>query len=221
MRAVWQWWLGQDLVEQVVGVLSVALSIFLFWRAREQTRSAWSIRRKNDGASYWKIKKRDRKRAPPRVLPDSQLRDFTATELLLFRGGGGESPAAAPSSTGDAASANSFPASSSASSSTSAAATTTTTTTFTDLLLIAVKGVVYDVSWNTALYGPGQEYHCLLGRDASKALAVNDLSTVFAADQSLSALTDTQRGILDKWELKFQSKYVILGRLIANGPVDT
>ena len=40
---------------------------------------------------------------------------------------------------------------------------------------MAIKGVIFDVTRNTASYGPGKGYNVFVGKDASRALAKSSL----------------------------------------------
>lgn len=42
-------------------------------------------------------------------------------------------------------------------------------------ILLAVKGIVYDVSSKADMYGPGKAYNCFVGKDATRMLAKSSL----------------------------------------------
>ncbi|KAJ2721448.1 Dihydrodipicolinate synthase [Coemansia sp. Benny D115] len=91
-------------------------------------------------------------------------------------------------------------------------------------LLIAVKGIVYDVSPGRGFYGPGGPYASFAGRDASRGLALSDFSPEVLADiegpvDTLQGLDKAEMDCLDEWATFFAGKYVPVGRLVENDAV--
>ncbi|KAI1462005.1 cytochrome b5 [Annulohypoxylon moriforme] len=90
-------------------------------------------------------------------------------------------------------------------------------------VFLAVRGRVFDVTSGRNFYGPGGPYENFAGRDASRGLAFHS----FAEDM----LTKDLDGPLDKldglgpeefeslkgWEERFLSKYMVVGKLVAQG----
>eukprot|EP00977_Amphora_coffeiformis_P025906 scaffold22994_cov145-Amphora_coffeaeformis.AAC.1 len=87
---------------------------------------------------------------------------------------------------------------------------------------------VFDVSFGgTPLYGPtggGGGYHCLAGKNATRALATMNLAeavnasdtTTTTTTQILQELTDKQRQTLQHWSMTFRDtkEYPIVGKLL-------
>ena len=80
-------------------------------------------------------------------------------------------------------------------------------------VLLAAKGVVYDVTKGTDFYGKGGAYNLFTGRDCSRALAKMCLDKAEVTGK-VSDLTADQTKVLDDWVLKFESKYVAVGKVI-------
>ena len=77
-------------------------------------------------------------------------------------------------------------------------------------LYLGCKGLVFDVSRAPELYGPGAPYHCLVGRDASRALATMRLDAE-QGNGDLEGLGSSELATLDNWQRKFEDKYPIVG----------
>jgi membrane-associated progesterone receptor component len=80
-------------------------------------------------------------------------------------------------------------------------------------IYVAVKGPVFDVTISESLYRPGKELAMFAGKDATRALAKmskneEDMSS------SLEGLTEKEIGFLDDWEIKFLTKYRVVGILV-------
>ena len=80
-------------------------------------------------------------------------------------------------------------------------------------LLVAIKGIVYDVTAGASFYGPGGPYHVLAGNDASRSLALMSTKKEDVSP-SLDGLTEKQKDTLAKWELKFKDKYPEVGKVV-------
>ncbi|KAJ5728339.1 hypothetical protein N7493_004669 [Penicillium malachiteum] len=88
---------------------------------------------------------------------------------------------------------------------------------------LAVRGRVFDVSPGRNFYGPGGPYENFAGRDASRGLAhqsfdedmlTKDLS---APLDDLKNLDADQLENLKSWEERFLEKYLVVGKLVAEG----
>ncbi|KAJ5683300.1 hypothetical protein N7462_006465 [Penicillium macrosclerotiorum] len=90
-------------------------------------------------------------------------------------------------------------------------------------VFLAVRGRVFDVSPGRNFYGPGGPYENFAGRDASRGLAhqsfdeemlTKDLS---APLDDLKDLDADQLENLQSWEERFSEKYLVVGKLVAEG----
>jgi len=88
---------------------------------------------------------------------------------------------------------------------------------------LAVRGRVFDVSSGRNFYGPGGPYANFAGRDASRGLAFHNFDEEMLTkdlDGPLDPLTDLGPDELESvrgWEERFESKYLVVGRLVAAG----
>ncbi|KAI9338562.1 cytochrome b5-like heme/steroid binding domain-containing protein [Zopfochytrium polystomum] len=73
---------------------------------------------------------------------------------------------------------------------------------------LAIKGVVFDVTKNRAMYAPGQGYSVFAGKDASKALGKSSLKPEDCA-ADYSSLNEEEMGTLNKWDAFYRKKYDI------------
>jgi len=80
-------------------------------------------------------------------------------------------------------------------------------------ILIAAKGVVYDVTRGRDFYGKGGPYNCFTGIDCSRALGKVSLEEEnLCAD--VSDFAASERDVLNDWVSKFNSKYPVVGKLL-------
>ena len=88
-----------------------------------------------------------------------------------------------------------------------------------DRILVAVNGIVFDVTKDRSQYGPEGPYGVLAGRDASRMLGTFSLNGDFNSDthDDLSDLTSAQMDKIKEWELQFTEQFPILGRLLKPG----
>ncbi|KAK2741072.1 hypothetical protein FQN55_008476 [Onygenales sp. PD_40] len=77
--------------------------------------------------------------------------------------------------------------------------------------LVAIKGVVFDVSGNPA-YGPGGNYNVFAGKDASRALASSSLKPEDCRPDWYD-LPEKEKGVLDEWFAFFSKRYNIVGKV--------
>eukprot|EP00271_Cylindrocystis_brebissonii_P017441 TRINITY_DN4546_c0_g2_i1.p1 TRINITY_DN4546_c0_g2~~TRINITY_DN4546_c0_g2_i1.p1 ORF type:complete len:185 (+),score=36.59 TRINITY_DN4546_c0_g2_i1:215-769(+) len=80
-------------------------------------------------------------------------------------------------------------------------------------LLMAIKGVVYDVSRSKDFYGPGGPYAQFAGKDASRALAKMSFEAEDVDNPNLEDLSFSERETLNDWEMKFNMKYHEVGKV--------
>ena len=85
-------------------------------------------------------------------------------------------------------------------------------------IYLGCKGYVYDVS-DSGFYDFGTTYgDAFSGRDCSIDLAKMDLKVKHDVTiESVLKLSNVEKGILDDWNAKFESKYTIMGK-IKNSP---
>ncbi|KAJ5722560.1 hypothetical protein N7488_000595 [Penicillium malachiteum] len=88
---------------------------------------------------------------------------------------------------------------------------------------LAVRGRVFDVSPGRNFYGPGGPYENFAGRDASRGLAHQSFDEDMLT-QDLSAPLDDLKDLdadqlenLKSWEERFLEKYLVVGKLVAEG----
>ncbi|KAJ5167900.1 Damage response protein 1 [Penicillium canariense] len=90
-------------------------------------------------------------------------------------------------------------------------------------VFLAVRGRVFDVSPGRHFYGPGGPYENFAGRDASRGLAHQSFDEDMLT-KDLSAPLDTLEDLdadplenLQSWEERFNEKYLVVGKLVAEG----
>ncbi|EMD35764.1 hypothetical protein CERSUDRAFT_84868 [Gelatoporia subvermispora B] len=86
-------------------------------------------------------------------------------------------------------------------------------------ILLAIKGVVYDVTAGRNFYGPNGMYANFAGRDASRGMAKQSFDTEMLTpiDQPLDKLDDLTPEEIENmkgWMDHFQNKYIVCGRLV-------
>lgn len=88
---------------------------------------------------------------------------------------------------------------------------------------LAVRGRVFDVTPGRSFYGPGGPYENFAGRDASRGLAFQSFDRDMLTEDlkapldDLKDLQEEQLENLQNWEERFQEKYLIVGKLVAEG----
>ena len=88
---------------------------------------------------------------------------------------------------------------------------------------LAVRGRVFDVTSGRNFYGPGGPYANFAGRDASRGLACGSFDEEMLTkdlDGPLDTLSDLGRDEIDAlqgWEERFESKYLVVGKLVPVG----
>ncbi|CAJ2501564.1 Uu.00g044170.m01.CDS01 [Anthostomella pinea] len=88
---------------------------------------------------------------------------------------------------------------------------------------LSVRGRVFDVTSGRNFYGPGGPYENFAGRDASRGLACHSFDEDMLT-KDLDGPLDTLDGLgpdelesLQGWEERFLSKYLVVGKLVAEG----
>ncbi|KIW35951.1 hypothetical protein, variant 2 [Exophiala oligosperma] len=78
--------------------------------------------------------------------------------------------------------------------------------------LVAIKGIVFDVSRNPA-YGPNGPYHVYAGKDPSRALATSSLSPEDCVPE-WHDLEDQYKTVLNEWYTFFTNRYKVVGKVV-------
>ena len=81
-------------------------------------------------------------------------------------------------------------------------------------IYVCIDGVVYDVSSEARLYGPGGSYCNLAGRDASSALAQSNMGAKVIAAGWRADYNKHELDRLAKWVDTFRVKYEKVGMLL-------
>ncbi|XP_004518907.1 membrane-associated progesterone receptor component 1 [Ceratitis capitata] len=89
-------------------------------------------------------------------------------------------------------------------------------------ILIAVNGIVYDVTKAKRFYGPGGPYSSFAGRDASRNLATFNVEPNNKEEyDDLSDLTAMEMDSVLEWGMQFKEKYPLVGKLLRKGEQPT
>jgi len=90
-------------------------------------------------------------------------------------------------------------------------------------ILIAVNGKVFDVSKMKKFYGPGAAYGIFAGKDASRGLATFKLDKDSVKDDydDLKDLKPSELDEMREWQMQFQEKYDVVGKLLKPGEEPT
>ncbi|KAG1744990.1 cytochrome b5-like heme/steroid binding domain-containing protein [Suillus paluster] len=91
-------------------------------------------------------------------------------------------------------------------------------------ILLAINGIVFDVTAGRNFYGPDGMYGNFAGRDASRGMAKQsfDLDMLTPIDQPLDKLEDLRPDEIENmkgWIEHFSNKYIVGGRLVENDAV--
>ncbi|XP_013161769.1 PREDICTED: membrane-associated progesterone receptor component 1-like [Papilio xuthus] len=84
-------------------------------------------------------------------------------------------------------------------------------------VLLAVNGVIFDVTRGKRFYGPGGPYSAFAGRDATRGLATGSVSAEDKEWDDVSDLNADEIASATEWEGQFREKYDIVGRLLKPG----
>ncbi|KAL1958283.1 hypothetical protein VTO42DRAFT_4791 [Malbranchea cinnamomea] len=88
---------------------------------------------------------------------------------------------------------------------------------------LAVRGRVFDVTPGRNFYGPGGPYANFAGRDATRGLACQSFDEEMLTKDlhgpldDLKDLNEEQLENLRGWEERFLEKYLVVGKLVAEG----
>ncbi|PLB54345.1 cytochrome b5 [Aspergillus steynii IBT 23096] len=77
--------------------------------------------------------------------------------------------------------------------------------------LVAIKGIVFDVTRNAA-YSPTGQYHVFAGKDPSRALACSSLKPETCVPDWYD-LEDKEKTVLEEWFTFFSKRYNIVGKV--------
>lgn len=80
-------------------------------------------------------------------------------------------------------------------------------------LYLVILGNVFDVTKGKRFYGPGQNYHAFLGRDASRAFITGDYTEEGLTDHVLDLNYQELKGLQD-WLAFYRRQYTYKGKLI-------
>jgi membrane-associated progesterone receptor component len=80
-------------------------------------------------------------------------------------------------------------------------------------LLLALDGVIYDVSESRNFYGPGGPYAVFAGRECARALCMMKIDEDHCTDDVAGA-TEAQLKTLADWKKKFETKYKVVGKVV-------
>ncbi|KAG6334817.1 hypothetical protein ID866_4269 [Astraeus odoratus] len=88
-------------------------------------------------------------------------------------------------------------------------------------ILLAINGIVFDVTSGRNFYGPEGMYGNFAGRDASRGMAKQsfDMEMLTPIDQPLDKLEDLAPDEIENmrgWIDHFSNKYIICGKLVEN-----
>ncbi|KAJ0179175.1 hypothetical protein K1T71_004887 [Dendrolimus kikuchii] len=84
-------------------------------------------------------------------------------------------------------------------------------------VLLAVNGVVFDVTRGKRFYGPGGPYSAFAGKDATRGLATGQVAASDKEYDDCSDLAADEIASAKEWEEQFREKYDIVGRLLKPG----
>ncbi|XP_013138647.1 PREDICTED: membrane-associated progesterone receptor component 1-like [Papilio polytes] len=84
-------------------------------------------------------------------------------------------------------------------------------------VLLAVNGVIFDVTRGKRFYGPGGPYSAFAGKDATRGLATGSVSADDKEWDDVSDLNADEISSAKEWEEQFREKYDIVGRLLKPG----
>ncbi|XP_041972681.1 membrane-associated progesterone receptor component 1-like [Aricia agestis] len=88
-------------------------------------------------------------------------------------------------------------------------------------VLLAVNGIIFDVTRGKRFYGPGGPYAAFAGRDATRGLATGEVAGSEKEYDDVSDLTADELAGTKEWEDQFREKYDIVGKLLKPGETPT
>ncbi|KAF9024729.1 cytochrome b5 [Hymenopellis radicata] len=91
-------------------------------------------------------------------------------------------------------------------------------------ILLAINGIVFDVTAGRSFYGPGGMYGNFAGRDASRGMAKQsfDVEMLTDIDKPLDKLEDLKQDEIENmkgWIDHFSNKYIICGKLVESDAI--
>ncbi|XP_053600251.1 membrane-associated progesterone receptor component 1-like [Plodia interpunctella] len=84
-------------------------------------------------------------------------------------------------------------------------------------VLLAVNGVIFDVTRGKRFYGPGGPYSAFAGKDATRGLATGQVAASDKEWDDTSDLSPDEVASAKEWEEQFREKYDIVGQLLKPG----
>ncbi|XP_026491324.2 membrane-associated progesterone receptor component 1-like [Vanessa tameamea] len=84
-------------------------------------------------------------------------------------------------------------------------------------VLLAVNGIIFDVTKGKRFYGPGGPYAAFAGKDATRGLATGEVAASDKEYDDVSDLSPDEVASAKEWEEQFKEKYDIVGRLLKPG----
>ncbi|CAB3229216.1 unnamed protein product [Arctia plantaginis] len=84
-------------------------------------------------------------------------------------------------------------------------------------VLLAVNGIIFDVTPGKRFYGPGGPYSAFAGKDATRGLATGQVAGSETEYDDCSDLGPDEVESAKEWEEQFRAKYDIVGRLLKPG----
>ncbi|VVC89863.1 membrane-associated progesterone receptor component 1-like [Leptidea sinapis] len=88
-------------------------------------------------------------------------------------------------------------------------------------VLLAVNGVIFDVTKGKRFYGPGGAYSAFAGKDATRGLGTGQVAASEKEYDDVSDLTKEEMDSAKEWEEQFREKYDIVGKLLKPGETPT
>lgn len=80
-------------------------------------------------------------------------------------------------------------------------------------IYVCARGIIYDVSKASKLYGPEGVYSILAGHDASYCLGKSSLKDC-DLNKPIDSLTDVEIDRLNEWKRLYDKKYPVVGKLV-------
>ncbi|XP_034825262.1 membrane-associated progesterone receptor component 1-like [Maniola jurtina] len=88
-------------------------------------------------------------------------------------------------------------------------------------VLLAVNGIIFDVTRGKRFYGPGGPYSAFAGKDATRGLATGQVAASDTEYDDVSDLSPDEVASAKEWEDQFKEKYDIVGKLLKPGETPT
>ncbi|CAH2091717.1 unnamed protein product [Euphydryas editha] len=88
-------------------------------------------------------------------------------------------------------------------------------------VLLALNGIIFDVTRGKRFYGPGGPYAAFAGKDATRGLATGQVAASDIEYDDVSDLSPDEVASAKEWEEQFREKYDIVGKLLKPGETPT